>query len=265
MLIIVVERWAAGEKYEPYVGRWSRLVAEEFVDWLGPAEAGAWLDVGCGTGALAGTILKNAHPKLVVGLDPSSAFIGHAQRSVDSPLASFTLGDAQALPFQDEQFDFVVSGLALNFVPDPTAAFEQMVRAAHRGGKVGVYVWDYAGRMEMMRYFWDVAGELDETVRELDEGLRFPVCQPDRLQELFRSELLDVEVRAIDVPTVFQNFDDYWDPFLGGQGPAPGYVSGLASESRERLRQALARRLPFAADGSISLVARAWAVKGYRH
>jgi len=116
-----------------------------------------------------------------------------------------------------------------------------------------------------MRIFWDAAAALDPAANELDEGRRFPICRPEPLAALFRgADLRGVEVRAIDVPTVFRDFDDYWAPFLGGQGPAPGYVMSLSEEARATLRDRIRATLPTAADGSIALTARAWAVRGVR-
>jgi hypothetical protein len=120
------------------------------------------------------------------------------------------------------------------------------------------FVWDYAGRMELMRYFWDAAAALDEAARELAEEVRFPLCDPDRLAELWRAAgLQSVETTAIDVATHFRDFDDYWGPFLGGQGPAPGYAMSLSEQDRVCLREAVRSSLPIARDGSIPLIARA--------
>jgi hypothetical protein len=117
--------------------------------------------------------------------------------------------------------------------------------------------------MELLRRFWDAAVELDRGASELDEGSRFPLCQPAPLAALFRKAgLREIEVHAIDVPTRFRDFDDYWTPFLGGQGPAPGYATSLGDERRDALRDRVRARLPIAGDGSIDLVARAWAVRG---
>jgi SAM-dependent methyltransferase len=157
----------------------------------------------------------------------------------------------------------VVSGLVLNFVPDPVQAVQEMTRVTRPRGRVAAYVWDYAGRMELMRWFWDAAAALDPAAVELDEGRRFGLCQPEPLARLFQDAgLVEVGVRPIQVPTRFRGFDDYWMPFLGGQGPAPGYAMALDETQRAALREELRARLPVAADGSISLVARAWAVGG---
>jgi SAM-dependent methyltransferase len=257
--------WAAGARYEPYVGRWSRLVAGDFLDWLAPAVQRDWLDVGCGTGALTDVILQRTQPRTVRGLDLAPAFVDHARAHIRDPRATFEVADAQSLPVGSGQCDIAVSGLALNFVPQPSLAVREMVRAVRAGGTVAAYVWDYAGKMELMRYFWDAAAALDPAAFALDEGRRFPLCQMDPLVELFaEAGLRDVQARAIDVPTRFRDFDDYWSPFLGGQGPAPGYAMSLDEPRREALRERLRAGLPVAADGSIALIARAWAIRGNR-
>ncbi len=261
-----VDIWATGDAYEPYVGRWGRLVARTFVAWLAVPLGGRWLDVGCGTGTLSGAILEATSPKEVVGVDPSAGFVAYARDRLQDPRVRFVIGDARDLPVPSAAFDAVVAGLVLNFLPDPATAVAEMADAARPGGAVGAYVWDYAGGMELIRRFWDAAVALDASARELDEGRRFAaVCRPDALAELFRSAgLRGVAARAVDVPTVFRDFDDYWTPFLGGQGLAPAYTVALSAERRAALRERLRSNLPVAADGSIPLAARAWAVRGYR-
>jgi len=256
--------WASGEAYEPYVGRWSRLVAREFIAWLDVAPGAAWLDVGCGTGALTQTILDSRSPKRVTGVDPSEGFVAFARHKVTDPRAAFEVGDAQALPVADGAFDAAVSGLVINFVPDQAKAVREMRRATRSKGAVAAYVWDYAGEMQMMRRFWDAAVALDPgAAGPLDEGRRFPVCDREPFADLFRGAGLErVEARAIDVPTVFKDFDDYWSPFLGGVGPAPAYCMSLSEEPRAALRDRIRASLPVSADGRIHLIARAWAARG---
>jgi SAM-dependent methyltransferase len=256
--------WAAGEAYEPYVGRWSRQVAAEFLPWLAVAEGMRWLDVGCGTGVLTSSILRSLAPEAVLGVDASAAFLGYARRRVADPRAAFQPGDAQALPVADGRFDAVVAGLVLNFVPDQARAVAEMRRAARPGGQVAAYVWDYADGMQMMRRFWDAAIALDpEGAGGKDEALRFALCRPEPLRALFEGAgLRQVEVRAIEVPTVFRDFADYWTPFLAGGAPAPAYAMGLPEDRRAALRERLRATLPTAPDGRIPLSARAWAVRG---
>ena len=255
--------WAVGDAYDAYVGRWSRRVAMSFVEWLAPAAGWEWLDVGCGTGALTSAVLALGEPARVIGVDPSEAFLDSARAHIVDPRAEFRTGDALGLPFDDNCFDAVVSGLSLNFVADPGRAVSDFARVARGGGLVAAYVWDYAAGMAMMRHFWDAAVELDSAASPLDEGRRFPLCQPDALVSLWSySGLTSVAVESFDVPTVFASFGDYWRPFLGGQGPAPGYVMSLPEDRRTALRDLLRSRLPSNPDGSIALTARAWAVRG---
>jgi SAM-dependent methyltransferase len=262
---IAADVWAKGDAYEPYVGRWSRLVAGEFLAWIGAAPGARWLDVGCGTGALTDVILGAAAPATVQSVDPSLPYVLYARRRVRDVRAAFVVADARALPWASERVDVVASALALNFVPQPGVALAEMVRVTRVGGTVAAYVWDYAGRMELMRHFWNAAVALNPNAAALDEGRRFPDCHPAALEALFRGARLErVESRAIDVPTRFRDFADYWDPFLGGQGPAPGYVMSLSEEQRTALRERVRSALPVAEDGSITLVARAWAVRGTR-
>lgn len=255
--------WASGDAYESYVGRWSRRAAPEFIGWLDQPAGGRWLDVGCGTGALSQTILERAAPQSVLGIDPSDGFLAHARRAVIDPRAEFRAGDAQALPVDGGAFDAVVSGLVINFVPDMAKAAAEMARAARAGGTVAVYVWDYGGEMQMMRRFWDAAVALDPAALQKDEARRFLACRPEPLAALIEGAgLANVEVRAIDVPTVFKDFDDYWTPFLSGQAPAPGYCMSLSEERRAALRERIRASLPFRDDGSVPLIARAWAARG---
>ena len=255
--------WASGAAYEPYVGRWSRLVAQEFLAWLAVPGGSRWLDVGCGTGALSQTILEMASPKEVLGVEASAGYIAYAREQIKDARARFEVGDARALPVETATFDAVVSGLVLNFVPQPEAAVAELARAARSGGMVAAYVWDYAGEMQLMRHFWNAATALDPAAIELDEGWRFPICRPEPLTQLFQDAgLRGVEVRAIDAPTNFRDFDDYWSPFLGGQGPAHAYAMSLSEERRTALRERIRAGLPVEPDGSIRLIARAWAVGG---
>lgn len=259
------DTWERAEPLERYVGRWSRLVARELLRWLGIPAGRRWLDVGCGPGVLAATILDHAEPAALDGLDLSEGYVAHARERIRDPRARFEVGDARALPVASGSYDVVVSGLLLNFVPEPDRAAGEMARVVRPGGVVAAYVWDYADRMELMRYFWDAAVALDPAARDRDEGRRFPLCHPAALTALFRTAgLRDVETRAIDVPTVFRDFDDYWEPFLGGQGPAPGYAMALDERRRAALRDRIRARLPRHPDGSIHLIARAWAARGTR-
>ena len=254
--------WQSGSGYEGYVGRWSRRISVEFIARLAIAPGGRWVDVGCGTGAVTETILARADPTSVLGVDPSEAFVEFARERVTDPRAAFEVADGAALPVPDDAVDAAVSGLVLNFVPDPVAMLADMGRATRPGGTVAIYVWDYGEGMQIMRHFWDAAIEQDPAVAERSETLRFEICKPEPLRDAFqRAGLGDADVGAIDVPAVFVDFDDYWQPFLMATAPAPRHVMSLADADREDLRQRLVARLPTEPDGSIHLTVRAWAVR----
>ena len=255
------DTWKRGDPYEQYIGRWSRGVAPLFLTWLGVPGGLRWLDVGCGTGALCTSILSQCSPVSVAGVDPSEGFLEKAKEQFADRVVLHR-GGATEIPLDDASVDATVSGLVLNFIPDGRAALAEMARVTVSRGTVGAYVWDYAEGMELIRLFWDHAVELDPDAAMLDEGARFPLCRPEPLAELFASAgLREIEVTAIDIPTPFSDFADYWRPFLGGQGPAPAYAMALDEKARARLRERIRTRIPFNADGSISLTARAWTVR----
>jgi len=257
------DRWVTGDAYEVYMGRWSRRLARAFVDWVRPAPAANWLEIGCGTGALTSTICSFCDPASIVACDPSESFVEHARAHLADPRASFAVAGSEALPRRDGGFDLAVSGLVLNFLPQPQAAIASIRQRLRQGGTVAAYVWDYAEGMEFLRFFWDEAVALDPGTVVLHEGNQFPLCEAPALASLVRTAgLTQVETTALEIPTDFQTFDDYWTPFLRGTGPAPSYVASMDGPRRERLRERLARRLPVGGDGRISLRARAWAVRG---
>jgi SAM-dependent methyltransferase len=256
------DTWESGDPYELYVGRWSRRVAPRFLEWLDAPAGRRWLDVGCGTGALCAAIVDHAAPASVTAVDPSEGFLATASGRLGHRVV-VTRGSAADLPLETGSVDVTVSGLVLNFAPDVPAALAEMTRVTTGGGTISAYVWDYAAGMDLMRLFWDTAAEHDSAATALDEGVRFPLCRPETLAAAFDAAGLGgVNVIAIDIATPFTDFDDYWRPFLGGQGPAPSYVASLDDEARDDLRERLRRRVPTRADGSIELTARAWAVRG---
>ncbi|HEX6436584.1 MAG TPA: methyltransferase domain-containing protein [Candidatus Binatia bacterium] len=259
--LLISDTWERGDPYEQYVGRWSRRVAPQFLSWLNIPARRRWLDVGCGTGALSAAILDQCAPTSIVAVEPSEGFLEKAKEQLGSRVL-LRRGSAAEIPLDDRAVDVTISGLVLNFVPDGRAAVSEMARVTAPGGTIAAYVWDYSGKMELMRYFWDAAVELKPEAAKLDEGVRFPLCHPEALSELFASAgLRRPQVTAIDITTSFAGFEDYWRPFLGGQGPAPAYAMALDDPERARLAERIRQRLPIQANGSISLIARAWAVR----
>ena len=257
------DKWTSGEAYERYMGRWSRLVADQFVTKLGVWPGASWVDVGCGTGELSRAILAHGEPSRVAGFDASAEFIHTAISTTPDHRASFRQADARSLPLPGESVDASVSGLCLNFVPLPAVAAGEMHRITRGSGTVAAYVWDYASGMEMLARFWEAAVALDPGASVADERTRFPMCEPNALRSLFQGAgMVEVTNWAIEVPTVFENFDDFWQPFLSGQGPAPGYVASLSPERAEALRARLHDTLTAGPGGEIRLTARAWCVSG---
>ena len=257
------DAWQAGDSYDIYMGRWSRGIAPLFLDWLAPYGQLDWLDVGCGTGALSVAILTRCEPRSLLSIDPSEGFLAKARAALLDERVQFRQGDAQALPAEAASRDMIVSALVLNFVPDRDKALAEMKRVARPGATVAFYVWDYpGGGIAFMRAFWTAATALDPDARDLTEDRRFPFCTPDGLTGLVQSAgLTSVTCDAIEIETVFTDFEDYWLPFTLGAGPAPGYCASLAADARQRLKELLDDSLPRNADGSISLKARAWAVR----
>lgn len=260
---VPADSWQSGQTYEQFMGRWSRSIAQEFLRWLPVADNKTWLDVGCGTGVLSNSILSTRQPQEILAIDSSPEFIAFAREVNQDPRCQFEVALAQSLPLESGRFDATVSGLLLNFVPQPEQAVAEMQRVTKPGGVVAAYVWDYADGMQMLRLFWNTAVTLDKNAASLDEGTRFPLCQQGELEKLFQhSGLRDVQFRAIEKPMLFANFEDYWRPFLGGVGPAPTYVKNLNESQRTALKEQLQATLPISEEGTISLSSRVWAVQG---
>lgn len=257
------DSWSAGRSYDHYMGRWSRLIAAEFLRWLDAPENADWLDIGCGTGALSQSILESKSPRSVVGIDPSADFVAYAREHVADPAARFEVGGAEALPLDDGSVDVAVSALVLNFVPDKAKAIREMQRVVRPGGTVSFYVWDYpGGGMGFIDAFWKAAAAIDPAAQGLDEADRFPFCTPAGLKAICaEAGMRGATVEPIEVLTTFPDFEAFWHPFTLGAGPAPGYCMSLPEEKRAELKRELEKRL--CGEGRvIRLPARAWAVRG---
>lgn len=253
--------WGAADTYERYMGRWSRKVAPLFVDWLNASQEKSWADIGCGTGELSLQIASKCKPGNLVGIDTSAPFITQAAQYV--PSAEFREGDATKIDLPDGGLDYAVSGLVLNFLPDKAKALSEMARIVRPGGTVALYVWDYAGQMQIMRHFFDAARLIDPNSSVYDDGISAPICRPKPLLDAFiAAGLTDSETITIDITAAFVDFEDYWAPFLGGTGSAPKYCMSLDEDVRNRIRDAVRERLPTGPDGEILLAVRAWAAKG---
>jgi SAM-dependent methyltransferase len=255
--------FSKADAYERFMGRWSRQLAPALVEYSEVGDAGAVLDVGSGTGALAFAVRDATTTTRVLGIDMSPEYVAHASTTNADVRVRFEVGDAQSLRLPEASFDRTISLLVLNFVPDPERALREMIRVTKPGGIVGSAVWDYGEGMEMLRVFWDEATALDPSVDRRDEK-HMPLCRQGELAALFRDAKLEmVSQTALVARLRFSSFDDYWEPFRLGQGPAGAYVAELSRERQLALRERLRRRLlgndP---DGTIEMQARAWAAKG---
>ena len=241
--------------YERFMGRWSERLAPVFLDATGARDPSEVLDVGCGTGNLTRAAAQRWPSARVTGVDPSAAFVGAARERSPASAVRFELGDAQGLPLPDGAVDASFACLVLNFVPDSARAVAEMRRVTRPGGIVAACVWDYGGGMGMLRELWDAAASLHLDAGDLDER-RMPLGQRHALARLLGDAGLEVVTDGeVVVKARFSSFDDYWDPFLGGQGSGGRFVTSLPEASRARLRDELHRRL---GNSAFELPLRAW-------
>ena len=245
--------------YERAMGRWSRAVAPVFLRWLAPPANARWLDVGCGTGVLAHTLLELCSPASVVGIDPSVQQIAQASRGPAAGRASFEVGDACALPFPDASFDVVASALALNFVPDRPRALSEMRRVARPGGAVAIYLWEFSEELSP-------SGPLRRAMRRF--GLQVPPIpgtaesRPEAIRALFQGAGLErIETRIIDVCLAYEDFEDFWKAQTPGYAPTTKVIAALSEGDRTRLKRAVREQLPAAPEGVIEYFARGNAIK----
>ena len=259
------EKWTSGDAYEIWMARWSKLLAPQFLDWLQVPPGKEWVDVCCGTGILSLAIAEGHRPTRVVGIDRAEAQIEFARQRRGGVNITYKTGDAMALPEPDAAFDACVCGLGLNFISEPAKGLGEMMRVTRPGGVIAAYVWEYSGQTRFLREFWDAAIAVDPEAAQFDQGRRFPICTPEGLRTAFvETGLENVETRPLDIVTRFESFEDYWQPFLLGQGSGPTYLAPRSEAIRTAIRERLRGALPIAADGSISLGARALAVRGTR-
>ena len=253
------KKWSNTDKYNEFMGKWSVNVAKEFLGWLSEdydLQRKKWIDVGCGTGSLTYEIVNFFNPEFVLGIDPSPEYLPN----ISLLNLSFQIGNSDQLPASSNIFDFAVSGLALNFMPNINASIQEMLRILKPNCCLALYVWDYSGQMDSLRSFWDVAVELRPEAKFLDEGELFPICKKSSLIKLFESNgIKEIKFNEIIINQIFPDFESYWNPFLGGQGPAGSYLLTLNEQDRYLLKTKLESHFP---QKPISLKARAFAIQG---
>lgn len=255
--------FAESAAYERFMGRWSRQMAPLLVIFAGVRDGDAVLDIGSGTGSLSFAVAQATPSARVTGVDPAAPYVKYAQSQAPGDRIRFVVGDAQQLDLPDASFDRVLSLFVINFIPDRAKALREMIRVTRSGGVVAAAVWDYGGDMQMLRAFWDEAVAQNPSIATRDER-HMPLCKPGELAAFWRAHgLTDVEERPLTIDLSFASFDDYWQPFLGGQGPAGAYAVSLPPADRDALRARLRQRLLGSGpDRAITTRARAWAVRG---
>jgi SAM-dependent methyltransferase len=249
-----------GDVYDRFVGRYGVPLGDAMLDFAGVRAGMRVLDVGCGTGALAGRAAAVVGAANVAGADPSESFVESCRRRV--PEADVRVAPAEHLPFEGDSFDAVLAQLVVPFMSDAPRGVSEMARVARPGGVVAACVWDYADGMRLLRAFWNAVAAIDPGSADKDEGRRLRYANAHELDALWSDAALgDVSTDALAVEAAYEDFDDLWTPFLAGIGPAGAYAASLDAEAQEALREQLRKELGHPA-GPFTLTATAWGVRG---
>ncbi len=245
--------------YERAMGRWSRAVAPIFLQWLAPPASARWLDVGCGTGVLAHTLLELSSPAMVAGIDPEVAQIAQASRGPAAGRAAFQVADARSLPFADASFDIATSALVLNFIAERSQAMAEKRRVTRAGGSVAAYVWDFSEELSP-------SGPLRRAMRRF--GVDVPAIpgtdesRIEALRPLFEQAALErIETRTIEVCLAYRDFQDFWQAQTPSYSPLTKIIASMTESERTRLMRAVRTGLPTAPGGVVEYFARANAIK----
>jgi ubiquinone/menaquinone biosynthesis C-methylase UbiE len=252
-------RFDDGAGYEQMMGVWSRLVGEEFLDWVKPPSGVKWIDIGCGNGAFTAMIVDRCAPSAVQGVDPSEGQLAYARSRLAGSVAEFRQGEGAALPFADNSFDMAIMALVVFFLPDPPKGVSEMVRVLRPGGMAAAYAWDMLGG----------GFTLEPIFVELREMGISPALPPsveaantETLRVLWSNAGLgEIETREITVQRTFNDFDEYWATSMKGPGASLG-VAGIPPEALGEFKRRVRARLTTDASGRVICTARANAVKG---
>jgi SAM-dependent methyltransferase len=245
----------AAESYDRFMGRYSRPLAPQLADFAGIAAGQRVLDVGCGTGALTSEVVRRVGAERVAAVDPSEPFV--AAMRTRFPGVDVQRAGAEQLPFPGDDFDATLAQLVVHFMRDPIAGIAEMARVTRPGGCIAACVWDHGGGHGPLAAFWAAAREIAPDVR--DESTLPGVREGDLGRLFLEAGLASVESTALRVSIEHPTFEEWWQPFTAGVGPAGQFVVGLAPDGRERLRSACFERL---GDGPFVVSATAWAARG---
>lgn len=243
------------ESYDRFMGRYSVPLAPQLAALAGVAAGQRVLDVGCGPGALTSELVRRLGPGRVVAVDPSEPFVAAARER--HPGVEVERAPAEELPYADDSFDAALAQLVVHFMSDPVAGLREMARVTRAGGVVAATVWDHGGGRGPLSPYWDAVRELDPDVE--DES-RLAGARAGHLTELLEAAgLAEVEEMSLSVSVAHPTFEDWWEPYTLGVGPAGAYVAGLDDAERERLRERCRDRLP---EAPFTVTAQAWAARG---
>jgi SAM-dependent methyltransferase len=245
----------AADAYDRFMGRYSVPLAPQFADFAAVGAGHRVLDVGCGPGALTAELVRRLGSAAVSAVDPSEPFVAAARER--HPGVSVQCAAAEQLPFDDGAFDASLAQLVVHFMADPVAGLREMARVTRKRGVVAACVWDHAGGQGPLSLFWEAACELDSDV---DDESQLAGAREGHLSELFEAAgLNEVEESVLSVEVEHPNFEEWWEPFTLGVGPAGGFAAGLDGKRQARLRELCRQRLP---AGRFVLAAQAWAARG---
>jgi SAM-dependent methyltransferase len=250
----------AAETYDRFVGRYAPALGRALIAYAGVRPGDHALDVGCGPGALTTELVTLLGASSVAAAEPSEPFAAACRDRL--PEVRVEVAAAEALPFESGSFDHALAQLVVNFMNDAPAGVGEMRRVTRPGGSVSAAVWDYAGEMTMLRRFWDAAIEADPAACDRHEG-RMPHSSPETLTDLWTTTGLDdIQTSEAVVSASYDGFDDLWQPFEQGVGPAGAYTTSLDPGAREALKATFRDRLAVPDGGPFDLPARAWLVTG---